>query len=462
MRRWIAIGLSLLGGVFVGVGGTIDWDPDRETLSVDARGEGLEAFLAALAGETGWRIFLEPGMNARLDVAFTDKRPAAALRALGLPGQFSLVRRIDGTTTALFFERSQSAATQEIAAEDSEEGAALEMGGAPTDSELIVRLDPESGLSIEEWAARWGARVVGTIPGTNAYRLAFEDPESAAEALEALSQEDGVESAEVNRTLPAPAFAPQASPLGLPPLRLRPAETGDTVVIGLIDSVVYTEDETLREFLLPQTTVVGEIDSLEVDGLTHGSAMFETILRGMEASLEPGESELSVRVLPVDIYGNSDTTTTFHVASAIAEAVNAGARTLNLSFGGGESSPLVQDLIRESRALGVSFYGAAGNEPVDTPTYPAAYEEVVAVTAADARGDLASYANRGAFVDVIAPGSNIVSFGGGSFVTSGTSVAAAFVSGVAGANAAQTDWNIPDVEAAVREEFRFEPDPSRE
>lgn len=454
MIRWILIVCFLCARPLVAA--DIRWDEEGERLSVDVRGVALEPFLSSLAHETGWRVFVEPGMQARVDVAFADKRPAAALRALGLPGQFSLITRLDGTTTAYFFERSRGAATQEIVDTTGTETTENDALGGEESSELVVRLDPDSGVSIEELAALLGGRVVGSIPGTNAYRLAFDDPESASEALSRLSEEEGVDSAEFNRVLPAPAFTPQPSPLGLPPIRLRPAETGDTVVIGLIDSVVYTENEDMKAFLLPQTTVVGDIERLEVDGLTHGSAMFETILRGMEASLEPGERELSVRVLPVDIYGNSDTTTTFQVAAAIAEAVNAGATTLNLSFGGQDSSSLVQDLIRESRALGVSFYGAAGNEPVETPTYPAAYDEVVAVTAADARGDLAAYANRGAFVDVIAPGSNIVSFAGGSFVTSGTSVAAAFLSGVAGANAAQTDWNIADVEAAVREEFRFE------
>ena len=44
------------------------------------------------------------------------------------------------------------------------------------------------------------------------------------------------------------------------------------------------------------------------------------------------------------------------------------------------------------------------DEPSTIPVYPAAYPDVVAVTAGDKKGNIAPYANRGSFVDVVAPG----------------------------------------------------------
>ena len=82
---------------------------------------------------------------------------------------------------------------------------------------------------------------------------------------------------------------------------------------------------------------------------------------------------------------------------------------------------------------GVLFIAAAGNEPVKTPTYPAAYPEVVAVTASDRNGNLASYANRGDFVDTIAPGGSIITFGGQQYFIAGTSASTAYASGIAAA-----------------------------
>jgi hypothetical protein len=65
--------------------------------------------------------------------------------------------------------------------------------------------------------------------------------------------------------------------------------------------------------------------------------------------------------------------------------------------------------------------------------YPAADPDVFAVTATDSRNDLFKAANHGAYVAVAAPGVNILAIApGGSYqITMGTSIAAAYVSGVA-------------------------------
>jgi subtilisin family serine protease len=77
---------------------------------------------------------------------------------------------------------------------------------------------------------------------------------------------------------------------------------------------------------------------------------------------------------------------------------------------------------------------AAGNAgPQSEPLYPAADPDVIAVTATDSLNALFKAANRGAYVAVAAPGVDILALApGGSYqITTGTSVAAAHVSGVA-------------------------------
>ena len=78
----------------------------------------------------------------------------------------------------------------------------------------------------------------------------------------------------------------------------------------------------------------------------------------------------------------------------------------------------------------IVLFAAAGNQPVTTPFYPAAYAEVMAVTAID-QGQIASYANRGSFVSLGAPGSSIIYFNNEPYYVSGTSTASAFASGAA-------------------------------
>jgi thermitase len=115
----------------------------------------------------------------------------------------------------------------------------------------------------------------------------------------------------------------------------------------------------------------------------------------------------------------------------MADAVANGANILNASLGSSGDSQVLHDIITQIHQQGIPIFAAAGNEPVTTPTYPAAYPEVIAVTASDASGNIASYANRGSFVKMIAPGDNVVPFDGQNYLVEGTSTSTAFASGMA-------------------------------
>ena len=107
-------------------------------------------------------------------------------------------------------------------------------------------------------------------------------------------------------------------------------------------------------------------------------------------------------------------------------------------------------MIIQGAERGVLFIAAAGNEPTTLPNYPAAYPEVLAVTAGGKTG-LASYANRGDFVDVAAPGSSIIYFGGKAYMVSGTSASTAFVSGLAAGMKSSTGASAAAVTAKLKE-----------
>ena len=123
---------------------------------------------------------------------------------------------------------------------------------------------------------------------------------------------------------------------------------------------------------------------------------------------------------------------------------------VNLSLGGDGDSSFLHTTIKSAYDQGVVFLAAAGNEPVKTASYPAAYSEVVAVTASDRNGNLASYANRGDFVDAIAPGGGIVTYKGQQYYVVGTSTSTAYASGVAAAIAEQGRQNGRTLEGTLR------------
>lgn len=81
------------------------------------------------------------------------------------------------------------------------------------------------------------------------------------------------------------------------------------------------------------------------------------------------------------------------------------AGVINLSLGrGGPALPAEQALFDELRARDVVVVASAGNSDTSEPSYPAAYQNVLAVSAVDIEGNKAYYSNFGAWIDVAAPG----------------------------------------------------------
>jgi subtilisin len=134
----------------------------------------------------------------------------------------------------------------------------------------------------------------------------------------------------------------------------------------------------------------------------------------------------------VKVFGCDGTGTVSDVAAGIEHVADQGWDVANLSFGGAESSTL-EDAVRYAEENGVLLVGAAGNsgECSDCVTYPAAYDEVVAVSATASDDSLASFSSTGPEVELAAPGVDIyaITCGRGYDLVSGTSMAAPHVAG---------------------------------
>ena len=81
----------------------------------------------------------------------------------------------------------------------------------------------------------------------------------------------------------------------------------------------------------------------------------------------------------------------------------------NMSLGGGGTSSTMSSAIADATEAGMIIIAAAGNSATELPSYPAAYSNVISVSATLEDDSLASYSNFGATVDVAAPGSKIKS-----------------------------------------------------
>jgi subtilisin family serine protease len=148
-------------------------------------------------------------------------------------------------------------------------------------------------------------------------------------------------------------------------------------------------------------------------------------------SAAPRVGVLAVRAFDPRTTGGDGTT--FNIIKGIDWAVEQGARIINMSFAG-PSDPRLNVVLERAAKRGVVLIAAAGNAgPNSPPLYPAANRHVIAVTATDIEDRLYTGANRGNHIAVAAPGVDVLAPapGGNYQFTTGTSVAAAHVSGVA-------------------------------
>ncbi len=228
-----------------------------------------------------------------------------------------------------------------------------------------------------------------------------------------------------------------------------------SVVVALLDTGIPASGVAHADFLLPGVSLAGAT-AANATSLTHGSAMFETIVQGLAITQNEAGGQ-PIRVLPVDIYGGQSQASTFELAQGIVAALERGADIINLSLSGPSPSPLVQDVLRQTSAAGVLAFAAPGNEPTTLPTYPAAYPETIAVTASARPGTLAPYANRGTFVDLMAPGTSVVPFAGDTWAVHGTSVSTAYVAGLAAGLLSQPGRTTSDVVGELRQKLAFRP-----
>ncbi|TGQ50277.1 peptidase S8 [Mesorhizobium sp. M1C.F.Ca.ET.193.01.1.1] len=219
--------------------------------------------------------------------------------------------------------------------------------------------------------------------------------------------------------------------------------SGENVRVAVIDTGIDATNPALKGVIanqfdaMPNVPIEKRDHGTSVDGLIAGIGALEGMAPGARIyharAFEGGKSTMDV------------------ILSALDWAAEQDVRIINMSFVGPKND-LLGTACRNARALGMVLVAAAGNNGPKAPYgYPAAFDGVIAVTATDAKDGLMPQANRGAYVFISAPGVEMVApSGAGSDVVTGTSFAAAIVSGaIANLIHAAPDRSADDIEKAL-------------
>ena len=149
----------------------------------------------------------------------------------------------------------------------------------------------------------------------------------------------------------------------------------------------------------------------------HGTHVAGTV--GAQSDNGTGVAGVSwgTRIMPLRALGKLGGSS-FDVAQAIRYAADlendAGVRprdgaadVINLSLGGPDAARVTEEAVRDARAAGSLIVAAAGNDAAGSPFYPAAYADVISVSAIDINEGLAPYSNFGDTIAVAAPGGDM-------------------------------------------------------
>jgi len=220
------------------------------------------------------------------------------------------------------------------------------------------------------------------------------------------------------------------------------------LIVAIVDSGVDASHPDLRNQLVAGYDFVND-DADTTDDNGHGTQMAGIVAAEAFNALGGAGVAPRCRLMPIKVLDSSATGVYSAIANGITYAADHGARVINLSLAGSDASPVLESAVDYATARGVLVVAAAGNDGTSDPAYPAAYTNAVAVSATDQRDKVARFSNYGSWVALAAPGVDILttdwdaSGSAGYTATTGTSAAAAFVSGAfALLLSAHPEWSI--------------------
>lgn len=207
--------------------------------------------------------------------------------------------------------------------------------------------------------------------------------------------------------------------------------TGSSLPIAIIDSGADLAHPDLAARLAGGWNFLSGTSATQ-DGQGHGTAVggvIGAITNNLAGVAGVTWNNPIMPLVVVDAAGYADYS---NIAAAITYAADHGARIINISIGGTSSSSTLQNAVNYAWGKGAIIFAAAGNSASGAPLYPAGCTNVVAVAATDAANALASFSNYGSWIDLDAPGVNILTTtaGGGYGYWSGTSFSSPIAAGV--------------------------------
>lgn len=325
------------------------------------------------------------------------------------------------------------------------DGGSREFADAPSpeadSSSLLVRFRPGISVSARRTIAlEHGAKIERAVERTSFF-LASVDGRPINDVRRSLAADGRVAAVKPNylyrvAAVPDdPRYSDQAPYLELIhlPDAWELSRGAEDLTLAVVDSGVDFDHPDLVGRLLPGRNFA-TLGPAPNDDMGHGTRI--ATIAAANADDGSGMAGIAWRgkILPVKVLGGDGSGRSADIAAGITWAAAQGADVINLSFGANRGADeVLQEAIEFAQSRDAVIVAAVGNDGQRMPLVPASVDGVIGVASVDAAGNFAPFSNYGSWVDLAAPGVDIVSgsLNGTYPLMTGTSASTAFVSGIA-------------------------------
>ncbi len=238
----------------------------------------------------------------------------------------------------------------------------------------------------------------------------------------------------------APAQPAQALPWGIDRIDadlVWGATAGDPVKVAVIDTGIELSHPDLKNNIKGVYNAINPLKSANDDN-GHGTHV-AGIIAAENNSIGVIGAGPQIDLYAVKALDRRGSGYLSDIIEGIDWVIANGIQVINMSLGTTADIQSFHDAVARANAAGIIQVAAAGNDGLAV-NYPAAYTEVIAVSATDSTDAITSWSSRGVEVDLAAPGLSIYStYKGQTYRTlSGTSMATPHVAGTAALILTQT------------------------
>ncbi|WP_440056529.1 S8 family serine peptidase (plasmid) [Pseudoalteromonas sp. T1lg65] len=185
--------------------------------------------------------------------------------------------------------------------------------------------------------------------------------------------------------------------------------TGGNTIVAVLDTGLATNPVDGINCVIAPYDVYNPTGYPE-DGDGHGTHVAGTVAQATNNNTGVAGLAHSACIMPVKVLDDNGSGSMAAIADGIYYAVNNGAHVINMSLGVSArynitSDPILDPALDYAFNNGVTVVAASGNDASKRNiSYPASYKTVISVGATDLVNQVTRYSNRGALLDIVAPG----------------------------------------------------------